>query len=54
MTVRIDKYDALGNDFLVLDLAQVASHVGSQVAGASAGASAASHGLDWSAVARAW
>ena len=54
MTVRIDKYDALGNDFLVLDLAQVASHVGSQVAGASAGASAASHGLDWPAVARAW
>ncbi|MEY4068772.1 MAG: hypothetical protein RLZZ332_1108, partial [Actinomycetota bacterium] len=23
MTVRIDKFDALGNDFLVLDTAQV-------------------------------
>ncbi|MGA1351705.1 MAG: diaminopimelate epimerase [Ilumatobacteraceae bacterium] len=60
MTVRIDKYDALGNDFLVLDLAQV----GSQSAGVSGGAAAAadrSSGAsalrlapDWPAIARAW
>jgi len=60
MTVRIDKYDALGNDFLVLDLAQV----GSQSAGVSGGAAAAAdrasgasaprQALDWPAIARAW
>jgi len=60
MTVRIDKYDALGNDFLVLDLAQV----GSQSAGVSGGATAAAdrasgasaprQALDWPAIARAW
>ena len=60
MTVRIDKYDALGNDFLVLDLAQV----GSQSAGVSGGAAAAADRAsgasaprltpDWPAIARAW
>jgi len=63
MTVRIDKYDALGNDFLVLDLAQVSSQVGSQSAGLSAGAAAAAGASgasaprlapDWPAIARAW
>ncbi|MGA1404066.1 MAG: diaminopimelate epimerase [Ilumatobacteraceae bacterium] len=60
MTVRIDKYDALGNDFLVLDLAQV----GSQSAGVSGGADSAADRAsgasaprlapDWPAIARAW
>ncbi|NCV09574.1 MAG: hypothetical protein EBV80_05685, partial [Acidimicrobiia bacterium] len=60
MTVRIDKYDALGNDFLVLDLAQVSSKSAGVSGGAAAatagasGASAARQALDWPAIARAW
>ena len=60
MTVRIDKYDALGNDFLVLDLAQVGSQSARVSGGADAaadrasGASAPRQALDWPAIARAW
>ena len=60
MTVRIDKYDALGNDFLVLDLAQVGSQSAGVSGGAAtaadraSGASAPRQALDWPAIARAW
>ncbi|MFZ9805851.1 MAG: diaminopimelate epimerase [Ilumatobacteraceae bacterium] len=60
MTVRIDKYDALGNDFLVLDLAQVGSQSTGVSGGAAAaadrasGASAPRQAPDWPAIARAW
>ncbi|NBQ96597.1 MAG: hypothetical protein EBU15_14990, partial [Betaproteobacteria bacterium] len=51
MTVRIDKFDALGNDFLVLDTAQV----GSQSTGAPSEApTGAPQTPDWPAIARAW
>lgn len=60
MTVRIDKFDALGNDFLVLDTAQVSSQstgvsggTDSAAAGASSGAGAPQT-PDWPAIARAW
>jgi len=47
MTVRINKFDGWGNDFLVLDLADLRAHLASRTG-------ADLPNIDWSAVARTW